>query len=330
MKVDLHDRLDTVGPAAWNALHARSRLRAPFSDWTWQNEWVRAFAPRDRLELWQVAQDDGSLVALLPLVAAGAATSRLVGGADVSDYLDLVCVAGREEEAWAALLGARGVAGPAWELHAVPAGSPTVRALPGLAAAAGLVADVAVEERCPILDPLPASWDAYLAGLTGKQRHELTRKMRRLERESPAARVTAAVTPDDVARRLDDFLVLHRLSRVGKARFMDDRMEGFFRGVVTALAAEQGARVWLLDTGAGPIASFVTLEWDATVGLYNSGFHPERAALSPGLVLLAHVVRDAIERGKRRFDFLRGEERYKYDFGPTPEDVCAVTLRSAS
>jgi CelD/BcsL family acetyltransferase involved in cellulose biosynthesis len=109
---------------------------------------------------------------------------------------------------------------------------------------------------------------------------------------------------------------------------MDDRMEGFFRGVVTALAAEQGARIWLLDTEAGPIASFVTLEWDGTVGLYNSGFRPERAALSPGLVLLTHVVRDAIERGKRRFDFLRGEERYKYDFGPTPDDVYAVRIQS--
>ena len=63
------------------------------------------------------------------------------------------------------------------------------------------------------------------------------------------------------------------------------------------------------------------------MGLYNSGFRPEAAALSPGLILLAHIIRDAIERGQRRFDFLRGEERYKYDFGPTPEDVSTVTIR---
>jgi CelD/BcsL family acetyltransferase involved in cellulose biosynthesis len=62
------------------------------------------------------------------------------------------------------------------------------------------------------------------------------------------------------------------------------------------------------------------------VGLYNSGFHPDHAALSPGLVLLAALVRDAIARGKRRFDFLRGEERYKYEFGPTAEDVYRVRV----
>jgi CelD/BcsL family acetyltransferase involved in cellulose biosynthesis len=38
------------------------------------------------------------------------------------------------------------------------------------------------------------------------------------------------------------------------------------------------------------------------------------------------VVRDAIERGRRCFDFLRGEERYKYEFGPVPQAVYAVTI----
>ena len=102
---------------------------------------------------------------------------------------------------------------------------------------------------------------------------------------------------------------------------MDERMEGFFRRVIVALAAQGAARLYFLDTPAGPIAAFVTLEWDDTVGLYNSGFRPDCAALSPGLVLLAGLVRDALERGRRRFDFLRGEERYKYEFGPVPEAV---------
>jgi CelD/BcsL family acetyltransferase involved in cellulose biosynthesis len=107
---------------------------------------------------------------------------------------------------------------------------------------------------------------------------------------------------------------------------MDARMESFFRRATAALAADGGVRLWFLDTARGPAASFITLEWDGTVGLYNSGFDPTRAALSPGLVLLARLVEDAIARGKRRFDFLRGEERYKYEFGPTAEDVCTVTL----
>jgi CelD/BcsL family acetyltransferase involved in cellulose biosynthesis len=107
---------------------------------------------------------------------------------------------------------------------------------------------------------------------------------------------------------------------------MDERMERFFRAVLPALAARDGAALWFLDTPAGPIASFVCLEWDDTVGLYNSGFSPERAALSPGLVLLTHVIGDAIARRRSRFDFLRGEERYKLEFEPALESVHRVTV----
>jgi len=225
-----------------------------------------------------------------------------------------------------ALLQSRAAERVVWDLHAVPGRSPTVTLLPQLAAACGLSASVTVEERCPVLI-LPSSWDAYLASLSGKHRHELARKMRRLEREAPEARATCASHPADVENRLGDFFDLHRRSRVGKARFMDVRMEAFFRRVTTALVEHGGARLWFLDTASGPIASFITLEWDDTVGLYNSGFHPDRATLSPGVVLLGHLIRDAIGRGKRRFDFLRGEERYKYEFEPVTEEVCAVRIQ---
>ena len=325
MKTDVHDSLEAVGADAWDALHAGSRLRSPFHAWTWQREWVAVFGEGKRLEVRGVVDGAGHLVALLPLVETGPERWLLVGGADVSDYLDLIARRDREDEAWAALLGSRATGRAVWELHAVPAASTTVTAMPALATAAGLEVSVTVEERCPIL-ALPDSWDALLASLSGKHRHEIGRKLRRFEREAPQGRVAWESTPAGIERRLEDFLTLHRRSREGKAKFMDARMERFFRRAIPALAARGGARLAFLDLPDGPIASFVTLEWDGTVGLYNSGFHPDRAALSPGLVLLAHVIRDAIERGRRRFDFLRGEERYKYEFGPVPEAVHAVTI----
>lgn len=325
MKIDVHDSLEAVGPDAWNALHAASRLRSPFLGWTWQRHWIGVFGAGRRLEVRRVVDGTGRLVALLPLVETGPERWLLTGGSDVSDYLDLLAIRDREEEAWAALLGARAGDRAVWELHAVPAASPTVTALPAAAAAAGLAASASVEERCPVL-ALPDSWDAFLASLSGKHRHELTRKLRRFDREAPEGRIAWAETPDAIEARLDDFLTLHRRSREGKAKFMDVRMEQFFRRVIPALAAGGGARLAFLELPDGPVAAFVTLEWDGSVGLYNSGFRPERAALSPGLVLLAHVIRDALERGRYRFDFLRGEERYKYEFGPTPEAVHAVTI----
>jgi CelD/BcsL family acetyltransferase involved in cellulose biosynthesis len=325
VKIEIHDSLEAVGATAWDALQAGSRLRSPFLAWTWQHEWVSAFRGGRRLELRRVTDGTGQVVALLPLIETAPGRLMLTGGTDVSDYLDLLALRDREEEAWTALLGARATERSVWELHAVPAASPTVTAMPALGAAIGLTVTSVVEERCPVLR-LPATWETYLASLPGKHRHELSRKIRRFEREEPTGRVRIETTPEGIAARLDDFLDLHRQSRVGKARFMDERMEGFFRRVIVALAEQGAARLAFLDVPGGAIAAFLMLEWDDTVGLYNSGFRPDRAALSPGLVLLASVVRDAIERGRRRFDFLRGEERYKYEFGPVPEAVHAVTI----
>jgi len=324
VKVETLDRLEAIGPEIWSTVHQSARLSAPFGSFTWQREWVRAFAPDRRLELRTVRDADGQLVAVLPLYEEAPGLLRLIGGTDVSDYLDLIAIAGREEEAWTALLATH-ADDVVLDLHCVPAASPTVTVLPSLAPIAGLAATIEVEERCPVL-ALPATWEQYLAGLSGKHRHELQRKIRRLTREIPDARVTSVANPEAIGTRLGEFLDLHRRSRTGKAKFMDTRMEGFFRGVVAALAAEGRARLWLLETPTGPIASFVTVEWRGTVGLYNSGFHPEYATLSPGLVLLAGLIEDAITRGVERFDFLRGEERYKYEFGPTSEPVYRVRV----
>jgi len=258
MKVSIRDRLEAVGPAAWDGLVAASRLRSPFLSWVWQCEWARTFAADRRLEIRCVEDGAGNLVAILPLYESSPGSRQAIGGADVSDYLDLISVEGREEEAWMALLQSRTAERVEWALHAVPETSPTVGALPPLAAACGLTASPTVEERCPVL-ALPSSWETYLASLSGKHRHELLRKMRRLERDAPDAHASCVSAPADINARLADFLVLHRSSRVGKARFMDGQMERFFRSALTAFAERGAARLWFLDTLSGPIAAFVDL-----------------------------------------------------------------------
>src|SRR5207248_9523589 len=115
----------------------------------------------------------------------------------------------------------------------------------------------------------------------GKHRHELTRKIRRLEREAPDGRAVVVRGPDAVAARLGDFLALHRRSRVGKAKFMDERMERFFRAALPALAEHDGVALWFLEAAGAPIASFVCLEWVGTVGPYIAGLAPQTASVAP-------------------------------------------------
>ena len=325
MKVDVLPALTGLDEASWNGLLDRSVAPSVFLSWTWQTEWARAFTPDHSLQILAVTGDDGGLAGLLPLYEAGPERLRVLGGVDVSDYLDLIAPAGSEEDVWHALLQHRAAQHVEWDLHAVRAASPTAEILPRIAPSWGLRVVAEVEERCPVL-ALPATWDEYLARLSGKDRHELKRKMRKLERELPAVTVSVHAGAEGWDEALGRFLTLHRLSKAGKARFMDARMERFFRDVTLSLARKGWGRLWFLESEGVPVASFLCAEHGGSVGLYNSGFDPAHARLAPGIVLLAHMIRDAIERGVPVFDFLRGEESYKRDFGPTPEPLLNIRI----
>jgi len=325
MKIEVHPDLHAFDEARWNGLLDRSRRPAVFLTWQWQTEWSQAFAAERPIQILAATDAAGTLTGLLPLYEDGPERQRILGGVDVSDYLDLIAPDGGEAEVWTALLQHRASQAAAWDLHGIRAGSATATLLPELAPAHGLTASVEREDRCPVL-ALPKTWDEYLARLSGKDRHELRRKIRRLERELPGASPSSHATVAGWDEAMTRFLTLHRLSKVGKARFMDERMERFFRSATARLAAAGWARLWFLEFEGAAVAAFLCLEYGGSVGLYNSGFDPARATLAPGIVLLAHVIRDAIDRGFPVFDFLRGEEPYKYGFGPSPEDVLNVRV----
>jgi CelD/BcsL family acetyltransferase involved in cellulose biosynthesis len=325
MKVEALPGFESFDEAGWNGLLARARQPSVFLSWQWQTSWARAFLASRPLHLLRVSDDAGTLAGMLPLYDEGAGLRRFVGGVDVSDYLDLIAPSGREEEVWQALLQHRAGEATEWDLHAIRAASPTLDILPRLCPAVGIRAQVEREDRCPVLE-LPATWEAYLESLPGKDRHELRRKIGKLEREMPGASVRSHASPEGWDGALADFLRLHRLSKAGKARFMDERMEAFFRDATRALAAAGWARLWFLQWNGTAVASFLCLEHAGWVGLYNSGFDPLHAKLAPGIVLLAHVIRAAIDRAVAVFDFLRGEESYKYAFGPAAQDLFRVRV----
>ncbi len=320
-----------LGEAAWSRLVARSQANVPFLTWPFLTTWWRTLGGAEgRLHLLGVQDGSAEWAGVLPLyevMTPEGPVLRLAGGVDVADYLDLVAMVGHEEAVWKAVLAtlADGPT-PPLDLRPVPAASPTVTLLPGLARAAGFTCRIEREERCPVIE-LPESWEAYLAGLSGKDRHELRRKLRRAASGGP--RIEVARTPGGVTAFMDSFLALHRKSKRGKARFMDERMEVFFREMGAAVAAAGWAALWLLWLEDRPAATLFCFEYAGSVAVYNSGFDPDARALSPGVALIARTIEDAIARGFRRYDFLRGEEAYKYGFGAVPTEVMRITLERA-
>ena len=62
-------------------------------------------------------------------------------------------------------------------------------------------------------------------------------------------------------------------------------------------------------------AGYLCFDYMDRIWVYNSGFRPDYQFYSPGWVLLSYLIQHAINTGKSHFDFMRGDETYKYRFG---------------
>ena len=168
---------------------------------------------------------------------------------------------------------------------------------------------------------LPSTFDDYLQMVGKKERHEIRRKIRRYQRGLGEVRLRTQNAP---GRAFDEFVRLHRLAGGTKGQFMDEETTSLFR----QLADLRGWRVDLLEAEDGRASACVFGYSDAdSYYLYNSSFDPSYSALSPGVVLLATLIRRTIEEGLTRFDFLKGEEVYKRRLGAVHRPLFTVSCQ---
>jgi CelD/BcsL family acetyltransferase involved in cellulose biosynthesis len=334
--------LSLVSPDEWDALLAGSASNVVFLTRQWLATWWRHFGAEGdcTLHLLVLRDEGGALAGIAPLFVAReplppvkvyrrgeqrperegepARVVQLVGGIDVADYLDVIAPAERIEQVWASvldyLLERRGE-WDAIDFHSLPEWSPSREVLPRVAEARGLRFDVFPEDVCPVID-LPEEWNTYLMSLRKKDRHELRRKVRKLEgREDSHWYLVPPSDPEGIERAMNVFLDLHRQSGADKAHFMDSQMEAYFRDMASELLPTGWLDLAILEMDGQPASAYFSYNYGDRLYLYNSGYSPRFASYSAGVALLAYRIHKAIIQKLHCFDFLRGDEEYKYDFG---------------
>ncbi len=89
-------------------------------------------------------------------------------------------------------------------------------------------------------------------------------------------------------------------------------------------------KLYFIEFDGQRAATFMCFDHLNEILIYNSGYDPARfAALSPGIVLNARMIEHAIQLGRTRLDFLRGDEEYKFRFGALPEPVHRLRIERA-
>jgi CelD/BcsL family acetyltransferase involved in cellulose biosynthesis len=267
-----------------------------------------------------------ALIGLAPLQIRDGRAS-LIGNSDVCDYLDFIVAAGMEEEFFKVLLDHLAQQSTkCLDLGLLRPDSTVLSNLINVAKCQGCTVKTNSEDIALELD-LPATWHDYLGQLKGKQRHEVKRKFRRLN-EAGDINFRVIEGSKEIVDHMPTFFKLFELSSEEKATFLTDQMRSFFRTLAIAMADANLLKLYMLELKATPAAMSLCFDFNDKLHLYNSGFDPHFRALSVGLLCKVLSIKDAIERGRRRYDFLKGTEIYKYRLGgrEVPLSSCRIEL----
>jgi CelD/BcsL family acetyltransferase involved in cellulose biosynthesis len=334
MNFTIHKDFSEFEPAAWNALVEQSIADTPFSRYEYLSEWwqTRGGGEWKNAELVLVsAVENDQLIGIAPLFIEeyeGRKALLLVGSIEISDYLDLIVreadlsrflsdlidfLASSLPDAWSAL-----------DWYNLPDDSPILAAFKAESEKRGWTHHEEIYRPTPRI-ALNGSFEEYLARIDKKQRHEIKRKMRRAAESDLNVRFVLIDQSADIEQEMNIFFDL-MAQDPSKANFLHPAMREQMS--VTIRAAFAQGYLWLsfLEVDGVKVAASLNFDYKNKLYGYNSGVSRAHMELSPGWVLLGHVIEWCCENGRREFDFMRGDEDYKYRFGGVNKYVMRVRV----
>ncbi len=267
------------------------------------------------------AHQGNRLVGVAPVFSArnrdGNQALLLLGSIEISDYLDILA---RRADLPAFLGGLLDfIAQPGkldWQLldwHNLPESTPTLPFLQVEAEKRGWSFTREQTYHVPAI-PLTGDFETYLAGIDKKQRHEIRRKMRRAEESGQNVRWYIVEDASTLDAELEAFLDL-MAEDPEKAAFLTPAMRTQMRLACRAAFECGWLQLAFLEADGQKAAGYLNFDYLNRIWVYNSGISRRFMDLSAGWVLLGYLLQWANEKKRSEFDFIRGNEDYKYRFG---------------
>ena len=337
MNFKLHTSFETLEPISttWNELVVAGITNAPFLRYeylaTWWNnqgggEWQDA-----RLAV-VTATEGNALAGIAPLflttAQGGKPALMLLGSIEISDYLDLAARPENLEPFVGGLLEWLEHGYPeSWSLldwYNLPDHSPTLPVLKNAAEQRGWTYSAEIYQPTPYIS-LPGDFESYLNLLDKKQRHELRRKIRRAEESGRGVRWYIV---DDEARldaEMEVFIAL-MAHDPEKAAFLTPAMRTQLKASAHATFRAGFLQLAFLEVDGEKACAYYNFDYANRIWVYNSGLDRKFMDISPGWVLLGYLLEWATSHKRAEFDFMRGNEDYKYRFGAVDRQVMRIRV----
>ncbi len=341
---------------AWRELFARVACPQVVQSPVWALEWWREFGGDEGRAMHALAfeEPEGRLVGLALLCSRRVLRRRVVPIRRLevwmsgepreheifSEYLGLLAEAGAEQSVARALADAlhEGRVGP-FEQLLIARGAHDD---PVLVALAEALRERGFEVARPVrwssaYAKLPDTWEAYLAGRSKNQRHQLRLSLKELDAWAAGAPVELCAASDRRSA-LDALAILRALhgARWEKEHpggvFASPRFSRFHERVLPELVEQGlGELIWL-RVGERPVAAFYNLVVGGRTQAYLGGRVVEGVPhrLSLGTAAHALAIQRCIARGDREYDLLSGGATYKERFTTDVRELSDLVAWSPS
>ena len=321
----------------WNGLLEQSASDCPFLTWEWLHTWWTHFAGGRKLCLLAV-RDGGDLIGLAPLAVSPwrvthfrlfHALEFLGTGSVGSDYLDLISRRGREQDVAEALADDLSHRETMLELTQLNGDSSLAAAVAARLAGRDWTRAATRTDVCPFIPLAGHSWESYLGTLGAEYRYTVRRSERGLAKRFDV-RFHWAATDDERRAALAEVVRLHQQRwqdrRGGSTAFYSPALLAFHEEF-SRLALERGwLRLLVVRLDGTPAAAFYGFRYQRRFYFYQSGFDPQYKKVSAGIALLGHTIKTAIDEGADEYDFLHGDEPYKFHWAKDVRELGRLEL----
>jgi CelD/BcsL family acetyltransferase involved in cellulose biosynthesis len=339
LKIKIYNNIDSLEEIQdhWNELLSEAVFPNIFLTWQWINSWWKFFGKDQQLYI-AVFEVKSSLIAILPFQICSISyfpgikfrKACLIGdGRIVSpDYLGPIIREGSTEYIPDIINVIRGVLS---ETRIVQFSSINIKDQSIEKIISALTADFPIffeaNDTCPIAT-FSGNYEEYFKNLSNTSQKKLNRKMKKAEKELDVR--FECLSSEDCAQ---DILCLikqiFKNSTRGKSggfSFSIPQYQDFHREIIPSFARAGWLRFFILYFNNEPVCYIYGYYYNKIFWFYQTSFDLKYSKFAPGLIAFQLAIKHLIMEGAEQFDFLRGDEPYKFLFSDKQNSLCTITF----
>jgi len=308
----------------WAELLQNSHSNTIFLTFEWISTWWKYLKDDRELMILTARDENEKLIGIAPLMRSKCRFLHFLRlnvveflGSVHSDYLDFILLKDKEEGILEAIFKYLMEHDSEWDilnLLDIPDNSETLKYIPKKLIELNHTNNV--KSVCPYIN-LPDKWELYLLSLSKKRRKKLKYYLRRLKKDFHF-QFGEVGEKDNIKEKMDKLYSMHERrwkERGAVGDFSDYNFAQFHKAIASNFLEINRLDLFYLSINGDIVSMLYAFRYNQKTFYYQSGFDPKYTKYSIGTVLLGCCIENAISKGMKEFDFLRGNELYKYDWG---------------